>query len=167
MDIFATPTMDVPRSQWIIDLLADNNPLGDVSSVDGLVALMDKYPVAPIAEKIAKLEEWLLTQPQVEMPVKHYVCNGMYYRELFIQKGAILTGHTHLEDHISIVISGDITVLSKDGLKRLKAGDSFPADSMVKRAGFAHEDTIFVNIHRTNEQDPDKAAAACIKKKGE
>jgi hypothetical protein len=47
-------------------------------------------------------------------------------------------------------------VLTEDGIKRVKAGATIVSPAGIKRAGYAHEDTIWTTIHGTHETYVDK-----------
>lgn len=85
-----------------------------------------------------------------ELPLKHHICNGVYARELFIPAGTVLTGRIHKTKHISILQQGDISVMTEDGMKRMQAPAVIQSAVGMKRAGFAHTDTIWITIHPTN-----------------
>jgi len=88
-----------------------------------------------------------------ELPLKHHLCNGVYARELFIPAGVVLTGKIHKTKHISIIMQGDISVMTEEGMKRIKAPAVIESEPGMKRAGFAHTDTIWITIHPTQLTD--------------
>ena len=108
-------------------------------------------------EKLFAIEAVLLQMPQVEVPLRHCFGNKVYVREMTAPKGSILIGKMHKYKQVNIVVKGDISVLTEDGWKRLKAGDMFESPAGIKRAGFTHEDTVWTTICGTEETDPDKA----------
>jgi len=119
-------------------------------------AMSDIQP--SLLDKMLYLEEAILTGPQVELPLVHKFADGMYAREMSIPKGTILTGSVHKYDCFFMVTKGDITVVSSDGSgpKRLKAPFICESKAGVKRCGYAHEDTLCMTIHKTDETDPEK-----------
>lgn len=105
--------------------------------------------------KLERLDAMLAALPQTEMPVTHRFSRGVYCRELVIPKGTVLTGRIHKHSQINILLSGDISVLTEGGVKRLQAPVVFESPSGAKRAGFAHEDTVWLTICGTDTTDPD------------
>lgn len=100
------------------------------------------------------LRDTMLAMPQVEIPVKHYFCNGVYAREIFIPKGTIALGKIHKTEHINIISQGDVTVVSHTGRQRIHA----PHTAVVgvgQCAAYAHEDTIWTTFLATTETDPE------------
>lgn len=135
----------------------DPTGTGLVTSHDGveLVLLHTGEPPALMRARITDLVQWMLDLPgeKLEMDVKHSFCDGMYIRELLIPKGAILAGKIHRLDCINFVKSGDITVLTEFGLRRVGAGFMGSSPAGIQKIGHAHEDTVFVNVFRTDETD--------------
>lgn len=101
-------------------------------------------------ESIEALECKMLELPQIEMPVDTMWVNGMNTRTLLIPRDTVLTGAVHLADYVDIMISGDITVATPDGVKRLTGFNVMQGNKGRKRAGYAHEDTMWVTVHRTD-----------------
>lgn len=100
-------------------------------------------------EQIAWLEQELLREPQVECPVTERLCDGMYLREMTIPKGTVLTGKIHIREHVSVILKGDITIVTEEGTRRIVAPCILISPPGTKRVGFAHEDTTWTTIHAT------------------
>lgn len=89
-------------------------------------------------------------------PVKHSFSEGVYSREMFIPKGMALVGKIHKHACHNFILKGDITVWSEEeGEKRIKAPYSFVSKPGTKRVGYAHEDTIWVNVHSNPDNKTD------------
>lgn len=117
---------------------------------------MEQTPNTPTVEmraRILALETSMRALPQLQFETKHWFAEGMYAREIFIPKGAVLTGKIHKTEHINVVLQGDISVATEEGIKRIRAPLVFVAPAGTKRAGYAHEDTIWITFHATREQD--------------
>lgn len=118
-----------------------------------------------IREAILQLKDHLLAQPEHgrELPVEHEFADGMYLRKLFIPKGTILVGKIHRQPCMNIVASGDISLLTEFGVKRVQAGFTGASQAGIQKVGFAHEDTVFINVFRTPITDVEQieAAIAC------
>jgi len=114
-----------------------------------------------------ELAEWGLLRHANNIPVKdlrvrHFIHGGMYARELTIPKGVALTGAIHPHAHLAIVTKGDISVMSDYGIMRVKAGDIIPVGENTKKFGIAHEETVFITVHATNETDLETIEAASL-----
>lgn len=123
----------------------------------GLVFHVDPDPLV-MREQILALKDQMLATPgeHLEMQVEHTVCDGMYMRKLLIPKGSLLVGKIHKKACMNIVSAGDITVLTESGCMRVRAGYTTESPAGLMKVGYAHEDTIFINVFRTNETDIEK-----------
>lgn len=113
-------------------------------------------------DQILRLEHAVGQVEQIDMPVKHYFARGIYARELFIPKGTVLVGKIHNYSQINIVSKGDISVTTDDGVKRVQAPFTIASPAGTKRAGYAHEDTIWTTISHSFETDPEKLESELI-----
>lgn len=123
-----------------------------------------------IRSKIFALEAAMLREPSVYAsggerdiddlcPVKHHFSQGVYAREMFIPKGTVLTGKIHKYEQLNIMSQGELSVLTEDGIKRVKAPFTIVSPPGTKRVAYAHEDTIWTTIHGTDETDLEKLEA--------
>jgi hypothetical protein len=109
-----------------------------------------------LRSKVYQAEAVMKTLPQVDMPVTHHFSEGVYARELFIPKDTILTGKIHKFSQLNILSQGEISVLTEDGVKRVKAPFHIVSPPGTKRIAYAHEDCVWTTIHGTYERDVDK-----------
>lgn len=122
------------------------------------LAVLDASPVA-VRSFIDSLTREMVALPadgelvQLTLRVEHTVQDGMYMRKLFIPKGALLVGKIHLKSCINIVACGDISVLTEHGMRRLSPGFTGVSHAGIQKVGKAHENTIFINIFRTDMTD--------------
>lgn len=114
----------------------------------------DESQVPHIA-KVESIEDKILEMPPVEIPVKHYFSQGVYAREIFIPKGTVLTGHIHKFKNLNIMSSGELSILTENGVVRVKAPFTVVSNPGTKRLAYAHEDTVWTTIHGTDETDVD------------
>lgn len=119
---------------------------------------------ATTRERLDALESELRKHPQVEIEPRHYFAKGLYAREITIPRGTLLTGKIHTTQHINIISQGDISVLTEHGPKRVKAPCTLISPPGTKRAGYAHEDTVWTTIHANPNDltDPDELEAVLI-----
>lgn len=117
----------------------------------------------PDRNQILALEEAMRQEPdQIHIEPVHYFAPGLYAREITIPKGAVLTGKIHLFGHINIISKGDISVLTEQGVKRIKAPATIVSEPGIKRVGFAHEETVWTTVHACTEQDAESAEKALV-----
>jgi hypothetical protein len=105
---------------------------------------------------IYRLEAELLKLPQVDMPVDHDFCNGLYARTMHIPAGTVLTGAIHKEESFFLVRKGELIVSTDSGPRTLGPGDMSVSKIGTKRAGIALTEVEVTTFHAnpSNEQDP-------------
>ena len=115
-----------------------------------------------IRASIKALEVALLAQPQADMPLAHFFADGLYARQLTIPKHCVLTGAIHKFEHINVILKGDITVATDEGVKRIRAPAVIVSKPGTKRAGFAHEETIWLTVHACEATTQAEAEAMLV-----
>ena len=75
---------------------------------------------------------------------------GVYAREMFIPKGVTAVGKIHRHSHLSFLLKGKIIVTSEftDRIT-VEAPQTFPSPAGSKKAVYALEDSILINVHMT------------------
>lgn len=111
---------------------------------------------SPIREKVLHLESIIEKIPQINIPINHYFADGVYAREMTIPANVVLTGAVHKTCHLSILSKGKIQVVSNEEVIELSAPATILAKAGSKRAIHAIEESVWTNIHATNETDIDK-----------
>lgn len=110
--------------------------------------------------KIMQLEAVLLSQPEnlIQFELKHYFAPGIYMRQITIPKGVVLTGKIHKTEHMCVLSKGDVTVHTENGMQRIQASHVVHSMPGMKRAIYAHEESVWINVHHnpTNEHDLEK-----------
>ena len=87
------------------------------------------------------------------LPVEHQFVDGMYIRKLLIPKGTLIVGKIHKKPCVNFVERGDIAVLTEFGSRRCGPGFMGVSQAGIQKIGFAYEDTVFVNVFRTESED--------------
>jgi len=115
-------------------------------------------PVPSYKSSLIDLQKEMLKLPQVEAPVTHNFAEGVYIRELFIPKDSWIMGKRHRYETCNILLKGKLSLYMGPGVpvKVIEAPLIFNSKPGVKKFAYAHEDTIFLNIHPTSETDVDK-----------
>jgi len=105
---------------------------------------------------IYRLEAELLQLPQVDMPVEHEFCAGLYARTMHIPAGTALTGAVHRHECFFVLRRGRLAVTTPDGVRLLQPGDMFATPAGSKRAGVALDDVVVTTFHpnASEERDP-------------
>lgn len=100
-------------------------------------------------ELVASFQAAAITLPQVHIVTEHVLHGGMYARTIRIPPNTMLTGALTSCDNVCIV-SGDITVTTDDGPRRLTGFHVLPATAGARRAGITHAETCWTTIIKTN-----------------
>lgn len=124
--------------------------------------VVEQEAALALRSNIQQLESFLLDCVQAEMPLRHFFAKGLYARELTIPKNCCLTGAIHKHQHINIIAKGDITVVTEHGLKRIQAPAVIVSEPGTKRAGFAHEETIWITVHACEATSATEAEALLV-----
>ena len=107
----------------------------------------------PTREELKALERAIVQLPPADTRETHHFADGIYGREMFIPAGTVLTGKVHRFSTLNVLIEGEITVTTPEGMRRLKAPAIFVSPPGGKKAGFAHTDVRWLNVHPTEETD--------------
>lgn len=111
---------------------------------------------APKRSDVRALESAQLAMPQVEIPVTHRRGANSMEREVTIPAGVSLTGAIQMFDCINYLTQGEITVLTRNGMERIKAPWCEITPAGTKRVGYTHTECIWTTVFITRETDPDK-----------
>lgn len=125
---------------------------------------MNEICINELLDNVLRLEASMSEMPRLEISVKHYFSKGVYAREIFIPKGAVLVGHIHKYENLNIVSKGEISVTTENGVERISAPFTVVSPAGTKRAAYAHEDTIWTTIHGTDETDVEKIESIFVAK---
>tara|TARA_S200002703_G_scaffold159766_2_gene174611 strand:+ start:8178 stop:8771 length:594 start_codon:yes stop_codon:yes gene_type:complete len=83
-------------------------------------------------------------------PVKSSFADGLYIREIFNPAGQLLVTKVHKKQHAYFLQKGDMSIITEDGIKRIKAPYNGITEPDTKRLIYTHEDCIFITVHATN-----------------
>lgn len=87
-------------------------------------------------------------------PLTHSFASGMYVREIFLPAGVIVVGKIHKHDHPNFLMKGKVSVFTESGgVEVITAPKSMISPAGTKRVVYAHEDTVWVTVHKTDSQD--------------
>ncbi len=108
-------------------------------------------------EKIMNLEAVMKAMPehQIEFKVQHHFSPGIYMREIFIPKGATLTGKIHKTEHLNILSQGHMMIATETGVKPLVASTVVLSKPGTKRAGYAIVDSVWITVHPNPDDELD------------
>jgi hypothetical protein len=123
-----------------------------------------EMPKEQIRALISELEEQIKDAPQLEIPEKNYFSHGVYGREITIPAGTLIVGKIHKYAVMNVISKGDVSILSVDGVVRVKAPYTYVSSPGAKRVIYAHEESVWSNFLGTTETDTDKIESEFIAK---
>ncbi len=116
------------------------------------------------AAKVESVARRCAQFPRVEMPLIHRFTPGLYIREIFMPKGALIISLKHLTEHPFIVSKGHAAVLTENGVEQIKAPYCGITKVGTQRILYIHEDCVWTTFHVTSETDPGKIVAQVTEK---
>lgn len=108
-----------------------------------------------IRDKVLIAEEYMKSQPQVEIVVKHHFSYGVYAREITIPAGTLLTGEIHKFENLNILSKGEMSVLTESGMQKVSAPFTVVSPAGTKRIAYTHTECIWTTIHGTFDTNID------------
>ena len=111
---------------------------------------------------VVRLQETMREMPQQRMTTLHHFADGMYCRALLIPKGTLIVGKVHKREHFFIVARGRMQLTTDEDVTEAEAGAVLIGKPGTKRAGLALEDSVCINVHRTDLTDLDAIEAELI-----
>jgi len=127
-----------------------------------------------VREKILSAEDMLKSLPGTLVgdspeylsvcPLKHTFVDGAYVREIFLPKGMLFVTKIHKKTHPYFLMIGDVSVLTEQGIVRLKGPYNGITPAGTKRIIYTHEDTVWITVHVTSETDLSKIEEEVIAK---
>jgi hypothetical protein len=108
-------------------------------------------------DKVQSIEKKLESYPDSvygdnACPLKHSFAGDQYIRKIFMKKGLMIVSKIHKHEHAFFVMTGDVSVLTEDGVERIKAPYCGITKIGTKRVLYIHEDTVWVTVHTVGEE---------------
>lgn len=116
----------------------------------------------PSRDQMMRLQAAVGELAPAETPLRHFFAGGIYAREMTIPAGVVVVGKIHKKPHLLIVSAGDVTIITESGVKRVQAPYVIVGEPGIKRAAFAHTETVVTAFHATGETDLEKIEAEFI-----
>ena len=91
-------------------------------------------------------------------PLKHSFVDGLYIREMEMKKDHFAIGKLQKYEHLWMLLKGHLTVTTISGAEEYIAPCYVKAAPGEKKAVYAHEDSIFVNIYPNPDNKTDLEA---------
>ncbi len=144
-----------------MNLTVTINPIEYLPDVGSELDVFHVNRPSPTYEELKDLERAMRENLPIldipkDCPVTHHFSEGSYGREMLIPKGTIIIGKIHRHAHLNVLMQGEVTASTDEGMKRMKAPLVFSSKPGTQRCVYAHEDTRWLTVHVTSETDMQK-----------
>lgn len=117
--------------------------------------------IEDLRKALGKVDETIkhhTEEMEANFPVTHHIENGMYTRELFMPKGALVVSFIHKQNHPSFFLEGEMSLLMDTGeVKRVKGPMVVQTEVGTQRVAYIHEDTRWACVYRTDATTVEEA----------
>ena len=144
-------------------------------SENELQKLVSTTPAQSYREKLKIIEDYVISKadgvniigngkeiiyPEGLWGYKHSFPEGVYLREMKMQKGQLGFSAIHKHSYGFFLLSGELHVTKEDGIEKLIAPCYFVSPRGAKRIVYSAEECTIVTVHAnpTNTQDLDELA---------
>lgn len=83
-------------------------------------------------------------------------CNGIYSRQITLKADTAAVGEIHKQDHINILSSGRVIVVTDEGTQEIVAPHRWVGTAGTKRATLVIEDAVWTTFHATKHTTSEK-----------
>lgn len=141
---------------------------GTTSIVDSLIGVTTEVQTKEeFRSKVQDFQKVLESTPaelQVVNPLVHQFAEGMYIREINCEAGQIIVTKIHKQKHPYFLLEGDLSILTEEGVVRVKAPHYAITEPGTKRVIYVHEKCRFITVQRTDKTDLDEIEDEVIAK---
>lgn len=135
-----------------------------------------RYSVAEFRGNVVELENQLIDMTEIAhlrsgevlvgketeelSPITNSWGDGCYVREWLCPAGVFTISRLHKFAHPFFVLKGTVSVMTEDGVQRIKAPHYGITQPGTKRVLYTHTETKWVTVHVTDLTDPDEIVEA-------
>ena len=100
-----------------------------------------------------------------EIPITHKYADQVYIRQMDMKKGQVVVGSIHNHSHVWFLMTGNVTINNNGEIVEHVAPCYTVSEPNAKRVIYAHEDSIFINVHKnpSNTRDVKKLEKEIVK----
>jgi hypothetical protein len=99
----------------------------------------------------------MLKLPQLPPPLLgHHFADKLYVRECHIAEGSLVVGARQRKEHLVMLMSGSMTVLTKAGMETLEGPAIWKGEAGIKRVIIAHTDCLLCTLHHNPDNTTDE-----------
>lgn len=127
--------------------LAHDQQLIEQQNEEYMLQVLASYPTI---EELKGLQEYMLSDEYEDHRMKlvndHVLADGLYTRTMDLPKGSLAFGAKHRTGMVTFLAKGDVTFITSKGPTRYTAPSVWTDEPGVKRAAYAHEDSVVVTV---------------------
>jgi hypothetical protein len=99
-------------------------------------------------------------------PLTHTFAEGLYVREIRCPAGSLIVTKIFKQTHATFLLSGECSVLTENGVQKIKAPFSMITKVGTKRIIYCHTDVVWTTVHHnpSNTKNLDKIEKNVIAK---
>jgi hypothetical protein len=113
---------------------------------------LEAYQAIASVSDLDFVEELMLSEPQIDIPVSHHFGAGIYFRSGLVPAGVYVIGHAHKKPHMNMLTQGKLAISSDGDVRIIEAPYLFQSDG-GRKLFYVLEDAVLVNIFATEETD--------------
>ncbi len=105
---------------------------------------------------ILSFEDFLAQQPGAKFgncyPLEHSFGDGIYVRQISVPAGEIIVTRLFRQTHATFLLKGEVSVVTENGVERIKAPFSLITKTGTKRVIFTHTDVVWTTVHANPDE---------------
>ena len=102
--------------------------------------------VSTFEEALKKHESSLGDSTHELNPTKHSFSDGQYIREIYNPAGLVLVTKIHSKNHPFFLMKGEMSILTEEGVERIRAPHQGITKAGTKRIIFTHSECVFITV---------------------
>jgi len=111
-------------------------------------------------EKMLEVEAAIGSMPGAKFgddacPLEHHFGDGLYIRQMTAPKGMLNVSKLHKTTHPYFILKGDVSVLTENGMVRIKAPQFGITKAGTKRIVYFYQDTTWITVHPNPDNETD------------
>lgn len=115
-----------------------------------------------LEDRVRDLKRISRVLPQMKLETRHFLCDGMYTRQILIPAGTAFVGRKQRKQHYFMCLAGGAWIIGPDEKPiNVRAGMVLIGSTGEARIGLTYLDTVFATVHRTEQTDLDTIVNEC------
>jgi hypothetical protein len=85
-------------------------------------------------------------------PLTHRFADGIYCREIRVPAGYLIVTKLFKQSHATFLLVGEVSILTEQGIQRIKAPCSLITSVGTKRVIYVHKACVWTTVHQNPKQ---------------